>query len=162
MQKAQAPRPSAPRVTCDVRLHEEQVRRQPVVGASFVVGVTAFALLQLFLKATWSRWFGWQKVNEAGFLNSGRSVLLTIAVLFAAAVGLGVVVHRVQRRWAPAATAMALGVAAAMCAVLVAMGPGNIWPIVLVIGGVVTAIPVILGVWAGAALHGVVASRHEA
>ena len=138
------------------------MRKQSVLGISFVVGVSAFALLQLFLKATWSKWFGWQKVSEAWFLNSGRSALLTIAVLFAAAVGLGVVVHRLQRRWAPAATAMALGVCAAMCAILIAMGPGNIWPIVLVIGGIVTAVPVILGVWAGATLHEVTARRHEA
>jgi hypothetical protein len=90
------------------------------------------------LVAKWAAWFGgrWQP----WFLNdSGRAVALTASILFVAALaasllwardGGDAIVHGVN---------VAAGAAAAMIGVLVVIGPGTIFPIVIV-GGIVIAL----------------------
>ena len=96
-----------------------------------VLGAAAFLAAHAVLVAKWAAWFGGQW--EPWFLNdSGRAVALTAAILFAAALAASLlwaldrgdaIVHGVN---------VAAGAAAAMIGVLVAIGPGTIFPIVIV------------------------------
>jgi hypothetical protein len=105
---------------------------------SVVLGAAAFLAAHAVLVAKWATWFGGQW--EPWFLNdSGRAVALTAATLFAAALAAGLlwaldradaIVHGIN---------VAAGAAAAMIGVLVAVGPGTIFPIVIV-GGLVIAL----------------------
>jgi len=98
---------------------------------SVVLGALAFLGTHAVLVAKWSTWFGGQW--EPWFLNdSGRAVAFTAITLFVAALVAGLLwahdgpdamVHGVN---------VAAGAAAAMIGVLVAIGPGTIFPIVIV------------------------------
>ena len=103
-----------------------------------VLGAAAFLAAHAMLVAKWATWFGGQW--QPWFLNdSGRAVALTAAALFAAALAASLlwaldrgdaIVHGVN---------VAAGATAAMIGVLVAVGPGTIFPIVIV-GGLVIAL----------------------
>jgi len=103
---------------------------------SVVLGAAAFLAAHAVLVAKWATWFGGQW--QPWFLNdSGRAVALTAATLFAAALAAGLlwaldradaIVHGIN---------VAAGAAAAMTGVLVAVGPGTIFPIVIVAGLVI-------------------------
>lgn len=75
------------------------------------------------------------------WLNSGRGVLTTMAVLFGTAVG---VCFRSDAPWF-LATAMSIGAFAGMTATLFWIGPGTIWPIVLIVAAALTCTAVYAG-----------------
>jgi hypothetical protein len=85
------------------------------------------------------------------WLNSGRGVLTTMAVLFGTAVG---VCLRPDAPWFRAA-AMSIGALAGMTATLFWIGPGTIWPIVLVVAAALTC----TAVFAGAGVARIVGHR---
>jgi hypothetical protein len=49
------------------------------------VGLAGFAGLHVFFVMTWDRLFVWGAVHEAWWLNSGKSVEVTLVTLFFAA-----------------------------------------------------------------------------
>jgi hypothetical protein len=75
------------------------------------------------------------------WLNSSRGVAITMAVLFATAIG---VCLRLDAPWFRA-TAMSIGAIAGMAAMLFRIGPGTIWPIVLVVAAALTCTAVYAG-----------------
>jgi hypothetical protein len=75
------------------------------------------------------------------WLNSGRGVASTMAVLFGTAIG---VCLRSDATWFRA-TAMSIGAIAGMTAMLFWIGPGTIWPIVLVVAAALTGTAVFAG-----------------
>jgi len=85
------------------------------------------------------------------WLNSGRGVATTMAVLFGTALG---VCLRSDAPWFRA-TAMCIGAIAGMTATLFWIGPGTIWPIVLVVAVALTC----AAVYAGAGVARVVRPR---
>lgn len=85
------------------------------------------------------------------WLNSGRGVLTTMAILFGTAIG---VCLRSDAPWFRA-TAMSIGALAGMTATLFWIGPGTIWPIVLVVAAALTC----TAVYAGAGVARIVGPR---
>ena len=105
---------------------------------SVVLGAAAFLAAHAVLVAKWATWFGGRW--EPWFLNdSGRAVAMTAAVLFVAALAAGLLWARDRGDAIVHGVNVAAGAAAAMTGVLVAVGPGTIFPIVIV-GGVVIAL----------------------
>jgi hypothetical protein len=89
---------------------------------SFFVGIAATLALYPFT--------GW-------WLNSSEGVRITLPVLF----GVAVLVAGCWER----ATWLWLGVLAGMTGLLGWLGPGNIWPIVLVVAALLTAVAIGMG-----------------
>lgn len=85
------------------------------------------------------------------WLNSSRGVAITMAVLFGMAIA---VCLRLDAPWFRA-TAMSIGAIAGMTAVLFRIGPGTIWPIVLVVAAALTC----AAVYAGAGVAHLVSRR---
>jgi hypothetical protein len=79
------------------------------------------------------------------FLNSGRNVAIVAAVLASGAAVLALTGSDILIR----ATAFAGGAMLAMIALLFVIGPGSIFPIVIVVGGVVMSIAVACGAVVG-------------
>lgn len=105
-------------------------------------GVAVFLLLQVFFSQTWMNLFAWAKVTQAWWLNSGRSIFVTLVVVFLATVAVLAV-----RRTSLLASSLAMmaGLAIGMTVALLAVGPGNLWPIVLVFGWGLLGVAVGLG-----------------
>jgi hypothetical protein len=80
-------------------------------------------------------WTGW-------WLNSGTGVALTVATLFLLA--LFSASWKAGSPW-PCAIALWVGSMAGLTASLFWMGPGTIWPIVLIVSGIITACTVMMG-----------------
>ncbi len=96
---------------------------------------------------------GVQPLTSTGWwLNSGRGVALTTAVLIGTAfvVGLRGFAWPAGRAEAAGAAALWAGVNVGMAAVLFDAGPGTIFPIVLAVGAAISALAVCAGVLAGA------------
>ena len=105
---------------------------------SIVLGAAAFLAAHAVLVAKWAAWFGgrWQP----WFLNdSGPAVVLTAAILFAAALAAGLLWARDRGDAIAHGVNVAAGAAAGMIGVLAAIGPGTIFPIVIV-GGIIIAL----------------------
>lgn len=100
------------------------------------VGVGAFVGLHVFFAS------GSIHVYEGWWLNSNKSVELTLGAIFVAAVGVLLPFGAPVR----GAVAMWVGTLVAMPFVLATVpGDHNLWPIVLVLGGILTGISVLLG-----------------
>jgi hypothetical protein len=80
-------------------------------------------------------WTGW-------WLNSGTGVAFTMSMLFLLA--LFFASWRAGSPW-PRVIALWVGSMTGMAASLFWMGPGTIWPIVLVVSGIITACTVMVG-----------------
>jgi hypothetical protein len=105
---------------------------------SVVFGAAAFLAAHAVLVAKWAAWFGGQW--EPWFLNdSGRAVAVTAAILFVAALAASLLWARDRGDAIVHGVNVAAGAAAAMIGVLAAIGPGTIFPIVLV-GGIIIAL----------------------
>ena len=85
------------------------------------------------------------------WLNSGVGVAVTLAGVVTAAIVVAAVGPVLGRR--DQARALWVGVNAGLAASLLRVGPGTIWPIVIVIGGALTGVAVFLGAFAGGALR---------
>ena len=101
---------------------------------SVVVGGAAFLAAHLVQTLAWRTWF--QGTFEPWFLNSGRAVAFTAALLLLA----GAVVSAADWRESMIRGAnVAAGAFVAMILVLAVVGPGNLFPIVIAIAAVIAA-----------------------
>jgi hypothetical protein len=99
-----------------------------------------------------SRWRSWfAPAGDFGpwFLNSGRAVAFTVLCLFIVSMVSGAVGSAGQRDWLARGAYFSGGAVAAMTIVLFAVGPGTIWPIVLVSGAAVVATSGVSGSFVG-------------
>ncbi|MBP7147873.1 MAG: hypothetical protein KBD01_10040 [Acidobacteria bacterium] len=109
---------------------------------SFALGLGVFLLLQLLLVLTWELVFAWAEVHEPWFLNSGKALVSSCAFIF-----ICTVVILLARRRSSIADVLALtaGIVLGSAIVLVSLGAGNIWPLVLIFGSVLCTVSVVLG-----------------
>ncbi len=94
--------------------------------------------------------FGWASFAPGGayrpwFLNAGRAVLFTAIWLLAAAAVDAAIAASTRRDAVVRGANVAAGAVVAMVIVIVAIGPGTLFPIALVIGAVIAAIERRLG-----------------
>jgi hypothetical protein len=115
---------------------------------SVLVGGAAFLAAHVVQTLAWNTWF--HGTFDPWFLNSGRAVAFTAAVLVAA----GAVVSASDRRESIVRGAnVAAGALLAMIAVLFVVGPGNLFPIVIAIGGLIAVVSTGAGALAGWGVH---------
>jgi hypothetical protein len=99
-----------------------------------LVGGAAFLAGHLVQTLAWRTWF--HGTFEPWFLNSGRAVAFTAALLVVA----GVLVSASDRRESIIRGAnVAAGALLAMIVVMSVIGPGNLFPIVIAIGAAIAA-----------------------
>jgi hypothetical protein len=117
--------------------------------AGFIAGGVAFAAAHAIEASHWSDWFEGQ--YAPWFLNSGRALLFTVAVVALISVAIGAL-NRAQRP--VRGIAIGGGACAAMAVLLfLSPGPGTIFPIVLAVGGVALLGSSIAGAWAGTVIR---------
>lgn len=117
------------------------------------LGAAAFLAAHLVEVREWQRWFAPGSDFAPWFLNAGRAVAFTAVCLFLAGVITGAVGPRTLREGAVLGGYAAAGAALAMTTVLVAAGPGTIFPIVLAVGYVVAAASAVSGALVGGAIR---------
>ena len=124
-----------------------------VVG--FIAGGMAFAAAHAIEASHWSDWF--QGSYEPWFLNSGRAMLFTMAVLTLASVA----VAALNRSSRPVrGIAIGGGAFVTMAALLFSSpGPGTLFPIVLAAGGAALLCSSVAGAWAGSFIRRKVGAR---
>jgi len=101
---------------------------------SAALGAAVFGAAHLVLSARWREWFQPGGDFPPWFLNSGRAVALTAALLFMAGVVVGLTTRGPARESIVAGGNLAGGAIVAMCVVLAFTGPGTLFPIALTIG----------------------------
>lgn len=111
-------------------------------GRTIGPGVFAFAVG--LLVAILLQWIG------GWWLNSGRGVVTTMVVLFGVAV---VICLRSEAPWHRAG-ALWIGSIVGMAAALAWVGPGTIWPIVMVVAAGLTSASVFAGALVAKAISG--------
>jgi hypothetical protein len=115
---------------------------------SVLVGGAAFLAAHVVQTLAWNSWF--HGTFEPWFLNSGRAVAFTAALLVVASA----VVSTSDRRESIIRGAnVAAGALLAMIAVLFVVGPGNLFPIVIAIGGLIAVASTGAGALAGWGVH---------
>lgn len=118
-----------------------------------IVGTVGFAAAHLVVRYGWRDWFAGGPYAP-WFLNSGRAAAFTVAWFFA--------IGALMRVWrGPAGNrrpaAVSAGAVVALIATLVLIGPGTLFPIVVVFGAAAVA----GGVFAGWYASQAVADRHS-
>jgi hypothetical protein len=111
---------------------------------SVLAGGAAFLAAHLVQTLGWRTWF--HGTFEPWFLNSGRAVAFTAALL---AVATAVVSTSDRRESIIRGANVAAGAVAAMIVVLSVIGPGNLFPIVVAIGAAILVASGGAGVLAG-------------
>jgi len=101
---------------------------------SAVLGAVVFVAAHLVLMAGWREWFQPGGDFPPWFLNSGRAVALTAALLFIAGALVGLATRGGAREVIVTGGNLAGGATVAMCVVLALTGPGTLFPIALTIG----------------------------
>lgn len=118
-------------------------------------GAAAFLIAHTIERIWWTSFFAsGGAAHSAWFLNSGRAVLFTAISVAVAGLVVGRMVSDRRDLIAGAASA-AGGAIAAMIVVLFTIGPGTIFPLVIIIGGAL----VIAGTFAGALAASVLPAR---
>jgi hypothetical protein len=112
----------------------------------FVAGVLAFWAAHVVERAHWTDWFHGE--FDPWFLNSGLAIAATVG---AVALASAVVAALAGASRAVSGLSVAAGAFMAMTLVLFLKpaGPGTIFPIVMVAGGVLLLVASMLGAWAG-------------
>ena len=118
-------------------------------GAGFAV----FVGLHFFFVLTWQRLFAWGNIDQAWWLNSGKSIAWTQVTLFFAALAvlslIGATVRGTIAMWVggfAGAIAMWVGVLVGTVSVLRAMeGDHNLFPIVIALGAAYAGKAIFLG-----------------
>jgi hypothetical protein len=113
-----------------------------------VVGALAFVAAHFVVRAAWP-WLDSGRGESPWFLNAGRGVAITAGLLFLAAALRSGVAAADRRTAVQHGLDFALGAVAAMAIVLFTIGPGTLFPIVIVIGAVVIAAAALAGALAG-------------
>ena len=115
---------------------------------SVLVGGAAFLAAHLVQTLAWRTWF--HGTFEPWFLNSGRAVAFTAALLVVA----GAVVSAPDRRESIIRGAnVAAGSLVTMIVVLLVVGPGTLFPIAIAIGAVIAVASAGAGALAGWSLR---------
>ena len=109
---------------------------------SLVLGATAFLAAHAVEVVMWTAWFSPQ--FKPFFTNSGRAMAFTTACVVIAGLLAGFLA-RDRRDVLIQAAAVTAGAAIAMTCVLFWVGPGNLFPIVIVLGTVIVAVGSFLG-----------------
>jgi len=124
-----------------------------VIG--FIAGGMAFAVAHVVETSHWSDWF--HGSYQPWFLNSGRAMLFTMAVLTLASVAIAAL----NRSSQPIrGIAMGAGAFVTMAVLLFERpGPGTLFPIVLAVGGAALLCSSVAGAWAGAVIRRKVGAR---
>jgi len=112
---------------------------------SAVLGGVVFVAAHLVLMARWREWFQPGGDFPPWFLNSGRAVAWTGALLFIAGALVGFATRGGARDAMVAGGNLATGATVAMCVVLALTGPGNLFPIALTIGAGVIVVNCVAG-----------------
>ena len=112
---------------------------------SAVLGVVVFVTAHLVLMARWREWFEPGGDFPPWFLNSGRAVAWTGALLFIAGALVGFATPGGARELIVAGGNLAGGAIVAMCVVLALTGPGTLFPIALTIGAGVVLVSCVAG-----------------
>jgi hypothetical protein len=102
---------------------------------SVVLGAATFAATHLVVVAKWVPWF--HGPHEPWFLNSGRAVAFTAAALLLAGLAAGAWWARDRTDAVGHGVNVAAGALLAMIVVLVVVGPGTVFPIVIAFGGMI-------------------------
>ena len=112
----------------------------------FAAGAFAFWVAHVLERAHWIDWFHGE--YDPWFLNSGRAILATIG---AVAVASAVVAALAAAPRAATGLAVAAGAFKSMTLVLFLKpaGPGSIFPIVMVVAGVLLLAASLAGAWVG-------------
>jgi hypothetical protein len=116
---------------------------------SIVVGATTFVGLHLLFMAAWQRWFGGSDRLDPWFLNSPKAVAATISVFAVVGAVSGLIDSRRDFEARAALTAfLATGGAVPMVIRIFTMrgGPGNLFPIVIVVGWCIMFLGAAIGV----------------
>ena len=116
------------------------------------LGAVVFAAAHLVLMAGWREWFQPGGDYPPWFLNSGRAVAFTGALLFISGLLVGLGNRQASREAMVAGGNLAAGAIGAMCVVLALTGPGTLFPIALAIGAGVAVISSAAGALAGSAI----------
>jgi hypothetical protein len=112
---------------------------------SAVLGGVVFVVAHLVLMARWREWFQPGGDFPPWFLNSGRAVAWTGALLFIAGALVGFATRGGARDAMVAGGNLATGATVAMCIVLALTGPGTLFPIALTIGAAVIVFNCVAG-----------------
>ena len=118
------------------------------------LGAAVFGAAHLVLTARWRDWFTPGGDFPPWFLNSGRAVALTAALLFVASVVVGLATRGPARESIVAGGNLAAGAIVSMCVVLMLTGPGTLFPIALTIGAGIIVFNCLAGVLAAWAVVG--------
>lgn len=102
-----------------------------------IVGAAGFLVLQLVLALSWSRLDQWGGKPKAWFLNADASTAFGAGACFVVAFACAVAFRLPPRSRLLAGGALVAGAVASMTLVLFAIGPGNLWPIVLIFGSAI-------------------------
>jgi hypothetical protein len=121
-----------------------------IVGV--VIGVLEFVATHLILVAKWTTWF--HGAYEPWFLNSGSAGAFTGACLFVGSLVAGLFDISGVFVWVGAVAAMTL-------VLVIPPGPGTLWPIVMALGGVMLAVPILGGNMLGFGIRYVVAKSRS-
>jgi len=110
---------------------------------SLLLGAATFVVTHLVVMRTWAMWFDGQR--EPWFLNSGRAVWFT-ALCVVAAAALASAWWAGNRGEAMLHGAnVAAGAVLAMIGVLISVGPGTIFPIVILFGAAIVLVSSAVG-----------------
>jgi hypothetical protein len=122
----------------------------------FAVGSLTFLAAHEIEVIRWASWFG--GAHEPWFLNSGPAILFTLGCVCAASAIVALSNASLQR---VRGITIAAGSFAAMTAVLFLKegGPGTIFTIVLMAGGVCILVSSTLGAWIGREVRGAMKGR---
>jgi hypothetical protein len=119
-----------------------------VIG--FIAGGIAFAAAHAIEARHWSDWFHGR--YEPWFLNSGRAMLFTLALLWLVSAALSALTRSPQP---VRGVAIGGGAFITMAMLLVTgPGPGTLFPIVLAAGGAALLCSSLAGAWLGAVIRG--------
>jgi len=125
---------------------------------SAALGAGVFGAAHLVLTARWREWFQPGGDFPPWFLNSGRAVAFTAALLSVSGVVVGLATRGTARKSAResivAGGNLAAGAIVSMCVVLALIGPGTLFPIALTIGAGIIVFSCLAGVLMAWAIAG--------
>jgi len=125
-------------------------------GIRFAIGFLTFLAAHAVEVRQWSAWFG--GAHPPWFLNSGRAIVFTLGCVCAASCMMALFSASAQR---VRGITFAVGSFVAMTAVMFLQkgGPGTIFPIVMVVGGLLILVSSTFGAFIGAEIRLAVRGR---
>ena len=115
---------------------------------SFVLGAVAFLAAHIVQVSRWD-WFESPALHPAWFLNSGRAVGLTFCCLFLVSAAVSALADADHKAVFRSEANLFAGSLMLMLVVLIFVGPGSIFPIVIVVGAAVLLFGIVLGAFVG-------------